>query len=110
MLGRVEALCRPCRPRSLGFVPSTTALSCLQVLSWCTRHELQDKPHTGRFASVPEWMREVHKRRDKGRVLFLDDMLQVSALLSQHTHSIVLRLGWMDGPICAEQGRALLVL
>lgn len=51
----------------------------LQMLAWCVRHRLHERPHTGRFSSMPEWLRRVQGRRERrpGRSLFLDDMLQV---------------------------------
>lgn len=58
---------------------ATLLQQCFQVMAWCACHALHEKPHTGRFASVPDWMRQVHRRRDKlqnGRTLFLDDILQ----------------------------------
>lgn len=68
LIGAVQALLQ--RP----------ALLAMQVMGWCARRGLQDQPHTGRFASVPDWMRQVHRRRDQappGWTLFLDDVLQV---------------------------------
>ena len=50
---------------------------CLQVMVWCVRHGLHTNSQTGRFASVPEWVREVQKRREGRKIVFLDDMLQV---------------------------------
>ena len=56
-------------------------------MSWCARHQLHSRPHTGRYSSVPDWMRQLHQRRHTSRPqqlqrapgsgLFLDDMLQV---------------------------------
>ncbi|GAX74297.1 hypothetical protein CEUSTIGMA_g1746.t1 [Chlamydomonas eustigma] len=49
---------------------------CFQVMTWCARHQLLSRSHTGRFASVPDWMKHVHSRREKKRTLFLDDILK----------------------------------
>ena len=66
--------------RMMGDMCDPHSLPCTlhQVMVWCVRQGLHLKSHTGRFASVPEWMRAVQKRREGGRALFLDDMLQVS--------------------------------
>lgn len=51
----------------------------LQLLAWCARQRLLEGSTTGRYASMPEWMRKVQGRRERrpGRSLFLDDLLQV---------------------------------
>ena len=82
---KVMSWCARHQLHSRPFVPP----SPLQVMSWCARHQLHSRPHTGRYSSVPDWMRQLHQRRHTSRPqqqqqqapgscgLFLDDMLQV---------------------------------
>ena len=51
-------------------------------MGWCARHRLYEGHPTGRYASMPDWVRQVQARRERrrGSTLFLDDMLQVGVL------------------------------
>lgn len=52
--------------------------TCLEVLAWCVRHQLQVRPPTGCHASLPEWVRRLQQRRDRChlRTLFLDGLVR----------------------------------
>lgn len=53
-----------CRDRGVSaeLASSQQHQQALQLLAWCARHRLHEAPHTGHYASMPEWMRRVQVR------------------------------------------------
>jgi len=71
---------------------------CFKVMEWCAWHRLHDKPHTGRYASMPEWVRRVQVRRDRrpmGKTLFLDDTLKALMISGAYPFSTLQNMIYM---------------